>query len=355
MKDRADVVSTLVSLLSREVTFAMYSLPGSDYVEVLIDDNESPVISERKFTITLWNGAKYVILDRRYSQCMADVQVEGSFTGIQTHGYESTSWPEYKSGIDRAIEVLGRNGGKVVISKQEILIDYRLDYRALSRCVYEMFSYYKNAFCAVYYTPATGAWCSCSPELLLSVDKKSGELHTVALAGTRNIADDGPWDNKNIKEHAYVVKYINDALTSAGIKVHVFDTEPMPAGNIQHLLTRIDGQINTSHTDSDIDRIISKLHPTPAICGYPVEWSRNMIEAIERHERECYGGYYSVEDSDRFIAHVNLRCFAFSSGICRFFAGGGILADSTPECEWNEATSKINVTRSFIEKALTGL
>lgn len=352
MKDQADVVSTLVSLLSREVTFAMYSLPGSDYVEVIIDDNESPVISERKFAITLWNGVKYDILDRMYSQCVTDGNIENSYSGPQTYGYEPTSWPEYKSGIDRVIEVLGRNGGKVVISKQEILIDSRLDYSVLSRCVYEMFSYYKNAFCAVYYTPATGAWCSCSPELLLSVDKKNGELHTVALAGTRNIADKGPWDNKNIKEHAYVVKYINDALASAGVKAHVFDTESMPAGNIQHLLTRINGQIDTDHIDSDIDLIISKLHPTPAICGYPVEWSRNMIEEIEHHERECYGGYYSVEDSDRFIAHVNLRCFAFSRGICRFLAGGGILADSIPECEWDEATSKINVTKSFIEKAL---
>lgn len=352
MEERTDVVSTLVSLLERRITFAMYSLPGSDYHEFIIDDNVSPVASRRKFTVAKWNGEKIEIHDRVNPSDIRGLKIRDFQLPESRHAGVPTSWADYKSGIEKVVNILSHSEGKVVISKQDIISDERIDFTLISECVPDMFQRYESAFCAVYYTPATGAWCVCSPELLLSVNKKSGELRTVALAGTREIEEKGPWDKKNIKEHAYVVDYISDTLKSANVEPHINEMESMPAGSICHLLTKISGEIDTADVDSMICRIIERLHPTPAICGYPVEWSRCIIDSVERHDRECYGGFYSVEDENLFIAHVNLRCFEFDNGMCRFLAGGGILADSSPESEWAEATSKINVTKSFITNAL---
>ena len=77
-----------------------------------------------------------------------------------------------------------------------------------------------------------------------------------------------------------------------------------------------------------------------------------MISEVETHDRECYGGYIAVEDDEMFLSHVNLRCFAFEPGRCRFWGGGGIMSDSTPETEWNEASLKIDATLSYLREEL---
>lgn len=348
MEEQADDVSSLVSLLNRRITFAAYSLPGNVALNYIVDDNVSPIVSSRRFVITAWNGETVEIFDRADISHVAASQC-GRHAPVQSI---STSWADYESAVNRVVSLLKTTQGKVVISRLKILSDSRLDYLLIAKSLKKMFRKYRNAFCAVYYTPATGAWCVCSPELLLHIDKKSGELHTVALAGTRRYDIDGDWDDKNQREHSYVVRYIADTLASIGIRPAIGRRETMATGDIRHLLTRISANINNTGDRMPVENILAALHPTPAICGYPVEWSRNVISEVETHDRECYGGYIAVEDDEMFLSHVNLRCFAFEPGRCRFWGGGGIMSDSTPETEWNEASLKIDATLSYLREEL---
>lgn len=348
MEEQADDVLSLVSLLNRKITFAAYSLPGNGTLNYIVDDNVSPIVSARRFVITAWNGETVEIFDRIDASSVAGAQSDRHAPQQSI----STSWPDYEAAVNRVISLLKTTQGKVVVSRLKILTDSRLDYLLIAKSVRKMFRKYHNAFRAVYYTPATGAWCVCSPELLLHVDKKSGELHTVALAGTRPADTTGDWDDKNQREHSYVVRYIADTLASIGIKPTIGLRETMVTGDIRHLLTRISANIDTSSRKIHIEKIIAALHPTPAICGYPVGWSRNVIKEVERHDRECYGGYIAIDDDAMFLSHVNLRCFAFEPGSCRFWGGGGIMGDSSPEIEWNEASLKIDATLSCLREEL---
>lgn len=350
MEKQTDAASRLLSLLKRGVTFAMYSLPGRHDFEFVVDDNVSEVVSPRKFTVTMWDGRRIDILDRKVPDSVCTAHES---TAIHNPYGESTSWVEYETGINKVTGLLKSNPGKVVISRRVILADCRLDYDMIVRCAFDMFATYGKSFRAVYYTPTTGAWCVCSPELLLSINKESGELHTVALAGTRR-ADCGAseWDNKNKREHSYVVRYICDVIESFGIIPEHGDAETVPAGSIEHILTKISGNVSGVNGKVAAEKIVAALHPTPAICGYPLAWSKKIISEVEKHDRKCYGGYIAMEDDTYFIAHVNLRSFAFTPGYCCFWGGGGIMSESSPTAEWEEASLKINTSQSFFNKEL---
>lgn len=344
-----EVVNDIVSLLKREIAFAAYSLPEEDAISFVIDDGVSPLLSSRKFIINTWDGAKIRVLDRiSISQANAypiDVKLQSH---IQR---EETSRDEYKSGIERVTNMLQSIDGKVVVSRIKMLENSRIDYALVAESAIEMFAIHKKAFRAIYFTPSTGAWCVCSPELLLNIDKKSGALSTVALAGTRRGDIIGEWDNKNAREHNYVVCHIADTLRMLGISPEIQQSETMTVGNIQHILTRIRGRLANVEGVA-IEEIVDALHPTPAICGYPVEWAKGIINEVEHHDRECYGGYIAIDDDRQFLAHVNLRSFSFEPGSCCFWGGGGIMKDSTATSEWNESEMKIESTLSFIRKRL---
>lgn len=344
----------LVNLLRQGVSFVVYALPGSDEVSVIVDDNTSAVISSRKFSVVDWHGNRYEFLDREINP-VAPIPQYAVESRRPDRSRETTSWEEYNSGLQQVISQLRENHGKVVISRCVAINDDSITYGTIASAAGEMFEAYIPTFRAVYFTPETGAWCVCSPELLLKVDKPTGEFHTVALAGTRpnpEDADDSTvhWDDKNIREHNFVVRHIASQLSQITDTIHVAPTETLTTGKIQHLITHIEGKLpdNGADIDGRINAAVSLLHPTPAICGYPVDWARNVIERIESHDRECYGGYFSLEDDSGYIAHVNLRCFAFGPGNCCFWGGGGILADSDPHKEWAEASSKIKATSRFL-------
>lgn len=343
MKNTAEYLQYLVALLNHKVTFVAYSLPGDSSLNFIIDDNHSPFISNKRFVISKWNGIKINIFDRAVSSLRLN-NAEPNTIDI-THCSE-TSWIDYKSAINDVTSLLNDKQGKVVLSRIKLLTNPRLEYQLIAQSIFKMFKAYQNTFRAVYYTPETGAWCVCSPELLLNIDKPARQLRTIALAGTRHGDCSGKWDDKNTREHSYVVQYIADTLSSLGISPHIGPMETMVTGNIQHILTRISGNIKID--DISIEKIVDALHPTPAICGYPIAWSKRIINDVEHHDRECYGGYIAIDDDDSFLAHVNLRCFAFSPGLCRFWGGGGILADSCAENEWEEADLKINASLSFL-------
>ena len=379
MMEQTEFVVSLLSLLKSGISFAAYSLPGHTEVEYIVDDNTSPLSTSRKFIISTWNGDKYAILDRKCNGSISDSCVDANsdtrrygnrneanssnitnsinINGINgvgdVHKRENTPWEVYKSAIETVTNLLRSTDGKVVVSRQKVVEDSRLDYAVIAKAIEAAFAASPKAFRAVYFTPATGAWCVCSPELLLHINRKTGRLHTVALAGTRKADVDGNWDSKNVNEHSYVVRHIANVLKNNGIGPEISASETMAAGKIRHILTRISGNIPDCKDESLTDRLLQALHPTPAICGYPIDWSRGVIKQVEQHDRECYGGYIAVEDEESFYSHVNLRCFAFGEGKCCFWGGGGIMKDSTPESEWNETELKIDATLAYLRHALS--
>ncbi len=251
--------------------------------------------------------------------------------------YQSpTQINDYITKVNQIVNILKKEGGKVVLSKvtcgqHSISNFYKL--------VENYFSYYANSFRYLYFTPTTGCWIGASPEILLKYDCEREELQTMSLAGTR-IFDktNAPWDLKNIEEHNYVTQYIVNKLTKVGLNINVSDEENLQFGDIEHLCHRI---LANNVNATQIEFILDELNPTPALAGYPLKKALDTIHNFENHERRCYGGYVSICNNKNIDAYVNIRCANFDATHFCIYSGGGLTKDSDPSAEWEETENKI--------------
>ncbi|MDE6278232.1 MAG: chorismate-binding protein [Muribaculaceae bacterium] len=252
-------------------------------------------------------------------------------------GFRATSSQEYMKSLRELLQCISPEMPKVVFSR---IIEGTLDLAALPDKAFRFFDAFPDTLGFLYFTVETGFWLGATPELLLS-DDGSGRLSTMALAGTRPAGSTGDWDEKNLREHAWVVDFIVDVLRGGGVEnlcVHPLAT--LPYGPVEHLCTRISA---SSTAEDAYSRIVEKLSPTPALCGTPRERARSAIERFEQHSRGCYGGYidFRLPGTATRRAYANLRCARIApDGHWTAFAGGGIVEGSEPETEWDETERK---------------
>lgn len=246
----------------------------------------------------------------------------------------------YHDAFSRIIPRLKKEGGKVVLSRHRTILTLRLPQDVAE----DYFSLTDKTFRYLCYTAETGLWLGSTPELLLESDVASGVIRTMALAGTRNCDDSGPWDEKNIYEQSLVRDSIISTLEEAGLTVKAGKTKDRKFVNIKHLCTEI-----TAFGHADIPSLMRELSPTPAVAGFPRDKALDEISLYETHRRNCYGGFVGIRKGEDYHAYVNLRCcfmapvshdYKKCGWLCNLYAGGGLVASSVEEDEWNEAEAK---------------
>ena len=108
------------------------------------------------------------------------------------------------------------------------------------------------------------------------------------------------------------------------------------------MVSEISAEIN----ESDLDKIITSLHPTPAVCGLPKEEAKRFIIENEGYDRDFYTGFVGELNCDftnlkrNTDLFVNLRCMKIDDDIANIFVGCGITKDSIPEKEYLESVNK---------------
>lgn len=249
---------------------------------------------------------------------------------------ESTSFEKYSNEVAGILSFLDKQdkSGKVVAARVMVK-DEDID---PSHLFFRLLRTFPNAFVFCFSTPATGCWIGASPELLLK--GKNGILETMALAGTREIGEDEPWDEKNIEEQVIVKDYIENIFRNNGLSPIEGETFSKEAGIIEHICTPVSAEI-LSGKKIDIEKFLHELSPTPALCGFPKEEALRIIEKYENFDRGCYGGfcgpYHSAKD---FHFNVVLRCASFTEREICLYAGGGITSKSNVYNEWRETQLK---------------
>ena len=114
----------------------------------------------------------------------------------------------------------------------------------------------------------------------------------------------------------------------------------MRAGRLWHLCTEITAKITPN---IPIQEIIQRLHPTPAVCGFPTNKARDFLLENEGYSREFYAGYCGLThlgESHSIDLFVNLRCAQLTDQGIFVFVGGGINSSSQEESEWQETENK---------------
>lgn len=222
-------------------------------------------------------------------------------------------------------------------------------------------SMYPHMFVALVSMPQTGTWLMATPEILL--EGEGCNWHTMALAGTMKLDEIMPenreeahcgtpdtcggWSKKNIEEQQIVRQYIKDCLSDYSDNIVEEGPYTSQAGGVVHL--RSDFNF-TMRGNGHIGELADRLHPTPAVCGLPKKEAQSFILDNEHSTRSFYSGFagpLSVHaDSHLF---VTLRCMQINGSRYSLYAGGGLLADSMEQQEWDETVSKLATMRALFE------
>lgn len=112
----------------------------------------------------------------------------------------------------------------------------------------------------------------------------------------------------------------------------------MKIRDIQHLYTPVEGNLNPGATLFDL---VEALHPTPALGGEPKLEAMEMIREYEALNRGYYAapiGWIDAKGDGEFA--VAIRSALLDGKEAYLYAGGGIVADSTPQSEYDETWVK---------------
>lgn len=200
-----------------------------------------------------------------------------------------------------------------------------------------------------------------TPERLIEIS--NGRAYSACVAGSiergksavedRELGTELLTDHKNLAEHDYVVKMISEVF-------HDFCTDVTMPGkpglmkirDIQHLFTPIEGSIE-QHTD--IFNLVAALHPTPALGGVPTNKSMDIIREKEQMDRGYYAapiGWTDSEGNGEFA--VAIRSALLDGKQAYLYAGGGIVADSEAEKEYEETWVKFRPVLRALGGKLNG-
>jgi menaquinone-specific isochorismate synthase len=189
--------------------------------------------------------------------------------------------------------------------------------------------------CTVY---AVDGFVGASPEVLLQ--RHGTGVVSRPMAGTGVDPAALVASRKDAHEHRVVVDAIAAALQPVCADVTREGPAAVRFANVTHLATTIRGRL----TDRDVTALdlVDRLHPTPAIGGWPAEPARRMIQQLEGRRRGRYAGacgWMDAHGDGEFV--VALRCAEIDGAHARCFAGAGIVTGSEPASEWAETQAKL--------------
>ena len=201
-----------------------------------------------------------------------------------------------------------------------------------------------------------------TPELLVRLSKSL--VTSRILAGTIRKTGDDERDlalagslarsSKDLEEHEYAVRSVADALAPLCSSMNVPESPfVLHLSNVMHLATDVTGVLSDNSSPSDIFDLVSRLHPTAAVCGTPTDLAQRTIDEIEGISRGRYAGPIGwIDANGDGELGIALRCGQISNDqqSIRIYAGCGILAGSDPEREYAESQAKLLPMRTALER-----
>ncbi len=108
--------------------------------------------------------------------------------------------------------------------------------------------------------------------------------------------------------------------------------------NVHHLVSRVEGTLREDAGPTDV---IRAMFPGGSITGAPKIRAVEIIDSLEPTRRGVYTGAIGYWDqSGDCDFNIAIRTMIVEEGVTSFHVGGGIVADSTPEGEYEETLVK---------------
>ncbi len=202
---------------------------------------------------------------------------------------------------------------------------------------------------ASYFDDTDMSFASLSPEMFITCE--NNKVVTKPIKGTQPRNQSAQIDNQNktlLKEsekdqaeNLMIVDLLRNDLSKNANKVKVpklFDVESFTT--VHHLVSTITAELNP---DTSILKLFLDAFPGGSITGTPKKRAMEIIGELEEFPRSFYCGssfYYSC--NGKFSSNILIRSFLFQEGEVFTWSGGGIIADSKWELEYQESLDKIS-------------
>jgi isochorismate synthase len=238
---------------------------------------------------------------------------------------------------DAKQRIAAKHAAKIVAARRvDLELDDAVDPGVVARALNK-----RNAGCHRFaFRRGDSTFVGASPERLIhrSVDRVS----TVALAGSAAPEDANQLlqSIKDHDEHEHVVRHVREALEPFCTSLDSGSAPSLRALNhVVHLETPFAGELREP---VHVLRLAAALHPTPAVGGVPTEFARGWIRELEGADRGWYAGPIGWFDSngDGELA-VAIRSALIRGSNVSAWSGAGIVAESDPDSEMEEADRKL--------------
>ncbi len=216
------------------------------------------------------------------------------------------------------------------------------------------------AYGATFATP-WGGIASLSPELFLR--REGRDVTTAPIKGTvRRPRDERRArealaalraSSKDAAEHVMIVDLMRNDLGRVSeygsvVAPRLPDAEAHPG--LWHLVTRVRGRLRPGVGDGELLRA---TFPPGSVTGAPKVQAMRVISELESTGREVYTGAIGYASPVAGLElNVAIRTFELRDGHLWLGAGGGIVADSDPEREFEEALVKARPLAAAIGSAV---
>ena len=199
-----------------------------------------------------------------------------------------------------------------------------------------------------------------SPELLVRVQQRRVEYRPIAGTRPRGATEDEDLrveldllaNEKERAEHVMLVDLgrndIGRVSEYGSVRVkHFMYVERY--SHVMHLVTALEGQLKDGLSAVDAFR---SCFPAGTLSGAPKVRAMEIIEELEPTRRGIYGGSVFYADfSGNLDSCIAIRSMFVKGDQGYIQAGGGIVADSIPEEEYQESVNKAKAVVRAVERA----
>jgi para-aminobenzoate synthetase component 1 len=213
---------------------------------------------------------------------------------------------------------------------------------------------------SAYFSTPYAQILSASPERFLKVE--GGRVETRPIKGTRPRAGHARLDaeliealrasEKDKAENLMIVDLLRNDLSKncapGTVKVpKLFEVESF--ATVHHLVSTVTGELRPERDALDLLR---GCFPGGSITGAPKLRAMQIIEELEPHRRGVYCGAIGYMGFDGGMdINIAIRTLVCSQGVIRFWAGGGIVADSRLEEEYQETFDKAAAMLKLLQQS----
>lgn len=338
-----DIFEKAKSQFLNNLPFVLFARPNENQLNAYFqnDDELYEFENQSGFVFVSFDGLNKIVLPKDTSDYICqELKIDSNFEikPIQIETSEEVKVQFKKLVNDSVIAINSGNFEKVVVSRK---IDFTNEIDVF-KTYQNLLKFYSTAFRYLYFHPKVGIWIGATPEQLIKIE--DNRFETVALAGTQMFSKSLHWETKEIQEQQFVTDYIVSNCEDLASNIEVSEPFTVQAGKLAHIKTKISGTI---FKENEIT-LISKLHPTPAVCGLPKDNAKEFILKNEKYDRKFYAGFLGeLNVNETTNLFVNLRCMEIGK-INSIYVGCGITKNSVAENEFIETQNKSETIKNII-------